>query len=339
VKTKDAVFRVLAEPCTDDGFVSGEELAAWCGISRQAVWKAVNALRAQGALIEAVTNKGYRLAGTGSMLSAASVMALIPPEFNVHVKVFETIDSTNTEAKRLCSEESDVRKLNGTVIIAEQQTAGRGRLGRQFFSPHDSGLYLSIIYAPDEGITTPAVLTASAATGVCRALKTVYDVDANIKWVNDVFLRGKKICGILAEGVTDFETGHIDSAIVGIGINILPGNFPQELANTAGSVLMDKDADTDRCALAANVVSSVLGIYRSGTDGIAQAMREYRERSFLTGKTITVSPVINQRCKDYTAVVQGVTDEAKLIVKTQDGQLRTLESGEVTLHSGSFALP
>ncbi len=338
MKTRDSVLRELAEPRTGDGFVSGEELAARCGISRQAVWKAVNVLRAHGARVDAVTNRGYHLAGTGNMLSQESVAALVPSGVGAHVKVYGSIDSTNAEAGRLCAEISDVRKLNGTVIIAEQQTAGRGRLGRPFFSPPGSGLYLSIIYAPEKGISSPAVLTASAAVAVCRALKIVYGADASIKWVNDVFLRGKKVCGILAEGVTNFETGRIDSAVVGIGINILPGSFPPELADVAGAVLDGGNADTKRSALAAGVITGVLGIYTVGDGGIAAAMEEYRRRSLLTGMTITVSPVINQAEKNYTAVVQGVTDDAKLIVKTDDGLVRTLESGEVTLRSGSFAL-
>jgi len=337
VKTREAVFRELFNPCTADGFISGEALAERCGISRQAVWKIINILRSHGARIEAVTNRGYHLSGTGSLLSEEIIAALIPPELDVHIKIYETIDSTSTEAKRLCTETSDVSRLNGTVIIAEQQTAGRGRLGRSFFSPRDSGLYLSIIYVPEKDITSPAVLTASAAVGVCRALKNVYGIDARIKWVNDVFFRGKKVCGILAEGVTDFETGGIKCAVVGIGINILPGSFPPELAGAAGAVLDDRNADTKRNALAANVVSSVLNIY-TGTAGFLPVMKEYRERSLLTGMTIVVNPVIDQTQGNYTAVVQDVTDDAKLVVKTMNGQIRTLESGEVTLHSDFFAL-
>ncbi|MCK9169666.1 MAG: biotin--[acetyl-CoA-carboxylase] ligase [Treponema sp.] len=337
MKTREVVFRELSNPHTEDGFISGEELAERCGISRQAVWKIVKILRARGARIEAVTNRGYHLAGTGSLLSEEIVTALIPPELDVHIKVYESIDSTSTEAKRLCTETADVNRLNGTVIIAEQQTAGRGRLGRSFFSPRDSGLYMSIIYAPEKSITSPAVLTASAAVGVCRALEIVYGIDAQIKWVNDVFFRGKKICGILAEGITNFETGGIECAVVGIGINILPGSFPPELAGVAGAVLDNTDADTKRNALAANVVKSVLTIY-TGTEGFVPVMKEYRDRSLLTGMPVIVNPVIDQTQKNYTAVVVGVTDDAKLIVKTADGQTRTLESGEVSLHSNSFAL-
>jgi BirA family transcriptional regulator, biotin operon repressor / biotin---[acetyl-CoA-carboxylase] ligase len=339
MKTKNMVFRELSENSTRDGFVSGEELAVRCGISRQAVWKAVNALRAQGAEIEAVTNRGYHLAGTGGMLSGESIASLIPSELGVRICVYETIDSTNTEAKRRCTESADVRRLDRTVVVAAQQTAGRGRLGRAFYSPAGSGLYLSIIYAPEGGITSPAVLTASAAVGVCRALQNVYGADAQIKWVNDVFMHGKKICGILAEGVTNFETGQIACAVIGIGINILPGSFPPELADTAGSVLADRNADTKRSMLAAAVVKNVLGIYSAGKDGIIQSMQEYRIRSILTGRTVTVYPVINQTGKRYTAVVQGITDNAKLIVQDSDGQIKELDSGEVSLHSGSFTLP
>jgi len=338
VKTRDAVFSELTQPHTADGFVSGEDLAARCGISRQAVWKAVNALRAHGAVIEAVTNRGYHLAGTGSMLSPEGVLALVKPEFGVKVKVFDTIDSTNSEAKRRCAESGGVRGLNASVIIAEQQTAGRGRLGRAFFSPPGTGLYLSIIYVPEGGVKSPAVLTASAAVGVCRALKTVYGIDAQIKWVNDVFYRGKKICGILAEGMTNFETGCIDSAVVGMGINILPGSFPSELSEVAGTVLDDERADSKRCLLAAEVVNSVLGIYTAGPEGFLRSMQEYRGRSLLTGRTVIVSPVIDQTEKQYTAVVETVTDEARLVVRTSDGQIRTLESGEVTLRSDRIAL-
>src|SRR5574344_1119714 len=227
--TKESVLRELSA-LPPGKFVSGEDLASRCGISRQAVWKAVNALRSDGVRVDAVTNRGYRLEMAPEQLSAEAVNALIPEQLGVHAFVYESIDSTNSEAKRRCAAAPDCRALNRTVIVAGAQTAGRGRLGRSFFSPAGTGVYLSIIYAPEAGISSPAVLMSSAAVGVCRALQSVYGVDAQIKWVNDVFLRGQKVCGILTEGVTDFETGRIDYAVVGIGINILPGSFPPELA-------------------------------------------------------------------------------------------------------------
>ena len=332
MKTSDAVLRALSKPETADGFISGEALAALLGVSRQAVWKAVRQLRLQGARIEAVTNRGYRLVGAGGILSEGEVAALIDEALYARVYVYQKIDSTNTEAKRRLAETSDVRSLNHTVIVASSQTAGRGRLGRKFYSPDSSGLYLSIIYAPKEKIESPALLTATAAVGVCRALLSVYEADAKIKWVNDIFMRGKKVSGILTEGLTDFERGGISCAVVGIGVNIAPQNFPRDIADIATSVLEDKDADTKRSALAAAIVNEVLSIYVSGKKGFVRAMEEYRERSMLTGKTVTVHPVVDG-AEAYEAEVLDVGEDAKLFVKTGDGKTRFLDSGEVTLHS------
>ena len=332
MKTADAVLSALSKPETADGFISGEALAERSGVSRQAVWKAVKQLRLQGTRIEAVTNRGYRLTGAGGLLSEKAVASLIDEAFGARVYVYQKIDSTNTEAKRRLAETSDVRSLDHTVIVASSQTAGRGRLGRAFYSPDGSGLYLSIIYAPKEKIESPALLTATAAVGVCRALLSVYEVDAKIKWVNDIFMRGKKVSGILTEGLTDFERGGISCAVVGIGVNIAPQNFPRDIADIATSVLEDKDADTKRSALAAAIVNDVLSIYDSGKKGFVRAMEEYRERSMLTGKTVIVHPVVDG-AESYEAEVLDIGEDAKLIVKTGDGKTRFLDSGEVTLHS------
>ena len=296
------------------------------------MWKAIRQLRLQGARIEAVTNRGYRLVGAGGILSEGEVASLIDEALHARVFVYQKIDSTNTEAKRRLAETFDVRSLNHTVIVASSQMAGRGRLGRKFYSPDGSGLYLSIIYAPKEKIESPALLTATAAVGVCRALLSVYEADAKIKWVNDIFMRGKKVSGILTEGLTDFERGGISCAVVGIGVNIAPQNFPRDIADIATSVLEDKDADTKRSALAAAIVNEVLSIYVSGKKGFVRAMEEYRERSMLTGKTVTVHPVVDG-AEAYEAEVLDVGKDAKLIVKTGDGKERFLDSGEVTLHS------
>ncbi len=161
MKTADAVLCALSKPETADGFISGEALADLSGVSRQAVWKAVKRLRLMGARIEAVTNRGYRLSGAGGILSEKAVASLIDEALHVRVFVYQKIDSTNTEAKRRLAETSDVRSLDHTVIVASSQTAGRGRLGRAFYSPDGSGLYLSIIYAPNEKIESPALLASS----------------------------------------------------------------------------------------------------------------------------------------------------------------------------------
>ena len=334
MKTLCAVKSELSFPHSKDGFVSGEYLAEKCGISRQAVWKAVRSLRLRGAKIESVTNRGYRLVGSAGIISEDDVRLLLGKNIDANIIVYETIDSTNTEAKRKCADAFDVHKLNGTVIIAEKQTAGRGRMGRTFYSPKDSGLYLSIIYSPKIFTITPSLLTAVASVGVCYALQDVYGVEARIKWVNDLFLNGKKICGILTEGITNFETGLIECAIVGIGVNILPTNFPKELSAIAGSVLEDKNADTKRSEFAASIITHILSLYKN--NDFLNAMIEYRKRSFLIGMKVAIHPVVENACEPYEAFVKGITDDAKLIVQNEDGRECVLESGEV--HIGSDAV-
>jgi len=342
-------------PGTGDGFVSGQELAARCRVSRTAIWKAVQILVRQGFRIEAVRNRGYHLSGTGEMLSGEAVTALLPQHFAGRITVYKTLDSTITEAKRICAAcgaprdaaghlTEAGRSIHRSVVIAEQQTAGRGRLGRSFYSPAGTGVYLSILYVPEKGIIQPARMTTAAAVAVCRSLETLYGVKAGIKWVNDVFVGGKKVCGILTEGVSNFETGIIETAIVGIGVNITDGadGFPAEIAGVAGSVLgKTSSSRITRNELAAAIVRETLSIYdmeESGDgSGIAAVMREYRNRSLIIGKAVEVFPVPGRTGNAYKAVAVDVDDQARLIVQNDKGERIALQSGEITLHSGSFS--
>lgn len=326
---KDSVFSVLQNTKSEDGFVSGQEIAERCGVTRTSVWKSINALRKNGAQIEAVTNRGYRLV-SNDVYNASEILKHISDK-NVKIKFFDVIDSTNTQAKRELAEK-DGKSLHKTVFVAARQTSGRGRLGRPFYSPEESGIYLSIVYA-DGNITKPAVITASAGVAVARALKKIYNVDAKIKWVNDIFVDGKKVCGILTEGVANFETGMIDAAIVGIGINITTNkNQPKELKNIAGSVI-SSEKNRKQAELCAEVINEFLLILDGGTEEIKKSMQEYKTRSFLVGKEIEISPVINTDDKNYKCIVQDVTEDAKLVVKLKNGEIKILDSGEVSIHS------
>ena len=257
--TKERVLEILTQ--NQNKSVSGEVLAETCGISRAAIWKAVKSLREQGCKIEGTTNGGYVLYGSADILTPETVSRELiknyPHLSNSHIETFEIIDSTNTYAKRILSECGNLRtpygeltpagkKAHKSIYIAESQTAGRGRLGRTFFSPAKTGIYLTVIYAPEGGIINPARLTAFAAVAVCRVVERLYNVKPSIKWINDIFVNGKKICGILTEGSTNFETGLIESAIVGIGINISdnPEVFTKELAEIAGSLPEQKAPKT-----------------------------------------------------------------------------------------------
>lgn len=333
MQLKDKVLQVLQNTESEDGFVSGQALAEQCGVTRTSVWKAVNALKKSGAEIKAVSNRGYRLV-VDNIYNAESIAKYIHDK-NVKIKFYDEIDSTNAQAK-LDLAESTSKKLNKTVYVASKQTAGRGRLGRKFYSPEKSGIYLSVIYENQKNLI-PSLITSSASVAVCRAIKKIYNTEAKIKWVNDIFVDSKKVCGILTEGIANFETGLIDSVIIGIGINILDNkNLPSELKNIAGSIIHSKEEsskDLKRSEFCAQVINELFLILDGGTLEIKNAMQEYKERSFLIGKKIEVYPIIDSQEKSYSCIVQDITEDAKLVVKLDDGKIKTLNSGEVSLHS------
>lgn len=347
MKTKEKVLQILQN---NKDCVSGELLADECKVSRAAVWKAVKSLRDDGFLIEGTTNGGYKFMGQNDLFSkeafSAEFSALFSEFSTSHIECFEQIDSTNNYAKKILSECGSLRdesgnlteagrKYHNCIIVAESQTAGRGRLGREFVSPKKSGIYLSVIYAPKEGIQDPAKLTAFSAVAVCRTLKKLFNIDAKIKWVNDVFLNGKKVCGILTEGIVNFETRKIESAIVGIGLNIFENDeFSEKLKKVAGSVFdcgYDKEDknQTTRIRIAAQIAGETLSIFSEDSQKV---IGEYREKSFLIGKKVFVHPVIGNN-DVYEATVLDIDQNAALLVKTSDGKIRSLNSGEVSIKS------
>lgn len=256
---------------------------------------------------------------------------------------FKKIDSTNAEALRRIEGESKngqdfLRALDQTVLAADEQSSGRGRLKRAFYSPAKTGVYFTAIYAPQKEIQEPALLTASAAVAVCRSLKEFFGADAKIKWVNDVYVSGKKVCGILAEGHID-PNGKIDAAAIGIGINIYPNDFPAEIAGRAGSVLSNNSSQAQnsggahadiRKNLAQDISQKLFDIL--GDDSkIRAALDEYAALSFIVGKEITVIPVIGDENSAYSATVLGIDKKARLLVRLNDGSERALSSGEISI--------
>lgn len=267
----------------------------------------------------------------------------------VRLEYFDIIDSTNSEAKRRLGAvpPEGYRLFHKTVLVAGEQTAGRGRLGRKFYSPGGTGLYFSLVYAAGS-VSDPGKITAVAAVAVCRAIKSVFNVDAGIKWVNDIFVSGKKVCGILTEGIVNPLSGAVEAAVIGIGINIyFSSKMPEDLSLRAGGICGsslssagDENADSGKNAemkdrLLCRTIENLVEILDGREEAFFSAMEEYKARSTLIGKTVTVSPVIDSRERQYDAVVTGITDDAQLVVRTSDGREKTLSSGEVTLHANS----
>ena len=344
MKTKEKVLQILQENINQ--VVSGEKLAAACDVSRAAIWKAVTALRDTGYEINGTTNGGYIFTGNEDIFSKEDFCKYLKeayPNLKSEVETFEVIDSTNTYAKKLISQAGTLKtpegqltdaglKLKNKIIVAESQTAGKGRLGRTFVSPAKTGIYLSVIYAPENSIEEPAKLTAFSAVAVCRVLKELYDVQPKIKWINDIYINEKKVAGILTEGFVNFETSRIESAVVGIGINISdnPEFFSSGLENIAGSINGNCKNEIPRCTLAARIAGEVFGIFEEDSSHVIE---EYRRDSFLIGKTVEVHPFITEDKSVYEAKVIDIDDSVRLVVELPDGSKQFLNSGEVSLHS------
>ena len=359
MSTKQNVLQALNSLKSSE-FLSGEELAQTCSVSRTAIWKAIKALEDEGYEIEAVTNRGYRILASPDKLDSAQISSIIKNGCGAELKtfVFDSIDSTNSEAKRHAASVGAFRDIQGnltekgsvahlSLFAAESQTGGKGRLGRTFVSPKDTGVYFSLLYSPRGGVKNPALYTAAAAVSVVRAVSTLFVESSQIKWVNDVFLAGKKICGILVEGIANFETGSIDAAVVGIGINIRQNkNLSGEIAKIVGSVEEAKSAKGEefiscgKNALIGEVVKNLVEFYsafeKDDEKVKSEMIAEYRSCSMLNGKTVTVNPVAGGTGETYRALVKDVSEEMKLIVETENGEIRELSSGEVSLHSYDF---
>lgn len=304
--------------------LSGEAIANSLSVSRAAVWKAVRALEAEGYHIEAVPNQGYTLCTDNDLLSTQGILPyLTPPLKSRKIRVFPCLPSTNQEAKRMALESAE----QGSAVLAEEQSAGRGRLGRSFFSPRGNGLYMSVILRPKADVSNAVLITTAAAVGVCRAIDMVTGRHPQIKWVNDLYLNEKKICGILTEAVTNFETGVIESVVVGIGINFKgsQSTLPEELRHKAGFLYTDEPPATTRNHLAAEIINQLCIL--CDTLELRSFLPEYRMRSMIIGEQIRF--LRNQVWSEALAV--DIDDNGGLIIALSDNKRETLSSGEVSV--------
>ena len=318
MSTKSLVLSALES--SRGRWLSGQELASLLGVSRTAVWKAVKALQEDGCGISAVPNLGYRLDETSDMLSPEGVIAALPEHLrSLPVFVFDSLDSTNTQARRMATEGA----CHGTVILAEEQSAGRGRSGNQFYSPRGSGLYMSAILRPrEQGMADVQMLTVAAAVAACRAVESVCGISPQIKWVNDLYVGRRKVCGILTEAVGDFETGQIETIVLGAGINCTTTEFPPELDGIAGSL---GSSGVPRCRLAAVLISQLLSL--CDDLGSSELIAEYRSRSMMLGQPITFGVSGDEE----SGVVLDISRTGGLIVRDALGRTRTLSSGQVRI--------
>lgn len=316
---KNAVLEILGE--NRNVSISGSEIAARLCVTRNAVWKSIKQLQSEGFSIVGVNNRGYCLSGECAHLFAPDINAYLHTAvIGRKIEVFPALDSTITYAKSPVGQGLP----HGAAVFAEIQTGGKGRLGRRFVSS-EGGLYMSIILRPELSAESVGLLTPLAAVAVARGIEAVADVKAQIKWVNDVFVAGEKICGILTEATTSVESGAVEFAVVGIGINANNEGFPSELEGVATSIKIQTGKTCSRARLAAEVLNAFEQLYNMLPE--RAFLQEYRERSNVLGKAITVIPA---GAEPYTATAVAIDENARLVVAA-NGAEYLLNSGEISI--------
>ena len=326
--TKEKLLALLED--SKGTFFSGEEIARTLQVSRAAVWKAVNALREDGYTVDAATNKGYRLSPDLDILSPQGIRRFLKPEYrDLDLTVLPTAPSTNA----LVREKANQGCPEGCVIVACEQTAGRGRYGRQFFSPVDSGVYLSLLLRPTAYSPQQATcLTAAAAAAMCQAIEAVTGQQPGIKWVNDIFLHGKKVCGILTEAAVGLETGTLNYMVLGAGVNLYPPaeGFPEEIQSIAGSVL-EHSCPEAKNRLVGEFLNRFWYFY---THPECRAyLEDYRVRSLAIGQNVTVLSA----GRAVSAYAYGIDDDFRLLVRYENGDTEALSYGEIRIQLAESA--
>ena len=306
--------------------LSGEELSKKFGVSRTAIWKHIKKLKEEGYIIESSTNKGYVLIESPDALYPDEIKELLDTSFvGKEIIYMDSIDSTNSEAKRLG--EGDF--IDGTVIIAEEQITGRGRLGREWISPKGKGIWMTILLKPEIEPEQASQITLIAAIAVLKGIKKTCDVDTMIKWPNDLVLNGQKICGILTE--LSAEIDRINYLCVGIGIN---ANLDKEdLGNhelkTATSLKLATGIAVDRKKLIAEVLKAFEDYYSEFliNSDIDFMIEEYKKSSANIGKEVRLIT----KDGEILAKTEDVNSQGHLLVRLKDGSLREISSGEVSV--------
>jgi BirA family biotin operon repressor/biotin-[acetyl-CoA-carboxylase] ligase len=321
--TKEGVLELLEERRGE--FVSGRELSQKLDVTGSAVWKAVVALRDVGYDIEAVTNKGYRLDEGCDVLSWVSLSKHLGADSPFDLQVYKSVTSTNALVKEAAAADAP----EGVLIVAQGQTQGRGRQGRTFYSPDGTGVYFSLLLRPHLTARDATRITGAAAVAVCQAIESVTGQSSGIKWVNDVYLNDKKVCGILTEASFDMESGGMEYVVLGIGINVAPpsGGFPPELTDIAGSVCGDTYEPGTRERRVSETVTRFWGFYKNLN---AKAyLNEYRQRSILKRRDV----LFTMGGVETSARVIRIDGDMRLVVRLQNGETLALSSGEVRINA------
>lgn len=318
---KEEILRLLRSA---DGYISGQELCNRFGVSRTAVWKAINQLKEAGYEIEAQQNKGYRLMAAPDLMTEAEIKSLMHTEWVAkEVLYFDTIDSTNTKAQEL----AEKGYQSGTLVVADKQESGKGRRGRSWVSPSGTGIFMTLMIKPDINPNNASMLTLVAALAVAKAITSVTGEEALIKWPNDIVVNGKKVCGILTEMNAQFD--YINHIVVGIGINVHNESFPEEISQMASSLMIEAGGKRfHRAQIIAETISYFEQYYDTflKTQDLSALVREYDKLLVNRNKSVRV---LDPK-EPFDGKAMGITSKGELIVDTWESR-KLVSSGEVSV--------
>lgn len=302
------------------GYVSGEEISGRLGISRAAVWKNIKQFKEDGGVVDAQTNRGYRLVSMPDLLKPEYLSRYTECDVS-RIKWMDSVDSTNDEAKRMARE----GEPDGAIFVAEKQTGGKGRLGRKWESRPGDSVMMSFLLRPDIRPQQAPAFNIAAALGIVNGIERVCGIQAGIKWPNDVVFDGKKLCGILTEMTSDMDT--VEYVVCGAGTNVNQDVFPEEIAQKATSLRIITGDVVNRLKLCAAYIECVQDSFRSYLEnGMAAIMDEYRQKSAILGNEVRVLGLK----KEYTGICRGFDDDGGLIVECE-GTERVFNAGEVSV--------
>ena len=304
-------------------YVSGQQICESFGISRTAVWKIINQLKEEGYEIEAVQNKGYHLTGAPDVLSLSELQSRMKTKMaGSHLLYFDVIGSTNVEAKK----QAENGAPEGLLVVADKQEAGRGRRGRSWTSPAGANIFMTLLLRPRFVPEKASMVTLVMAVSVAQGITDISGLPAKIKWPNDIVMNGKKVVGILTEMSAQFD--YINHIVVGIGINVHNEEFPEEIAKTASSLLLECGHQIHRASLIEAFLEEFERLYAVylETEDMSGLQKEYDSLLVNRGRQVRV---LDPK-EPFEGKAMGITKKGELIVDTWESR-KLVSSGEVSV--------
>lgn len=320
---KTEILKILR---STDGYVSGQELCDKLGVSRTAVWKVIGSLKEEGYEIDSVSRKGYRLLSSPDVVSESEIASrILDGVFGQRVVSYEITDSTNTRAKQLAEEGA----VHGTLVVANMQTAGKGRRGRSWQQEEGSVIAMSLLLRPTFSPDKASMLTLLAAHSVAGAIEAVTGLPAAIKWPNDIVINRKKTVGILTEMSLGVEQAAIDYIVIGIGINVNNTAFPEEIRDMATSLYLEKGERVSRSVLIAESMRRLEVDYEAflKTEDLSAILPDYNAHLISMNKEVRVLDPKGE----YTGISRGMDAQGELLVERADGEIIKVYAGEVSV--------